>query len=944
MNKALPLFVLILLLTSNLYSQISIDQNDMPNVDDTLRYNVTYSTNGVDYTLTGTDYTWDFSGLSALFNQKADTFVHVWSTPAAYQLVFFYPFNSTIASPQPDFTLISGYEMTDVFDYYKETSSDFKEVGTAFKVNGVPLPFIYNDPDIIYRFPLQYSNIDSSTSTFAVNIPTLGYYGSIKKRKNIADGWGTLITPYGTFDVLRVKTIIQQRDSIFVDSLGIGFPINTNTIEYQWIGKGYGRPLLKVIESNFLTKVEYLNFPELQFKVDIGPDQEICLGESAGLKATVTGGFPPFTFFWDTFQFTDSINVSPNVTTNYSVTVMDSHFQTVSDEVTVFVNQPPVANAGSDDNIIVTTTVQLNGSATGGEPPYSYLWSPATGLDDPALPNPLAGPLVTTNYTLSVTDDNGCTGSDNMVLTVNQIPTFNVSGFVTDIQNGEGLEGVTITFSGMFPVITDDNGFYSKLVHEGWNGTAKPVLEDYSFDPDSIIYSNVQSNMLNQDYLATFIPPPVYFISGTITDELTGIGSYGVAIEFTGLETIYTDVSGFYSKEVTDGWTGTVTPTIQNFNPTYRSYTNVQADTTEQDFVRQQGGLPPGWDFTETGDWHIISIPSSSNPRVFGTPLATGDYIGLFYIDENNQEKCGGAVEWNGGNNLNITAYGDDANTTEKDGFYQLEDFIWKVYTWNNFKEYSAEADYFWLFNNDGKFHNFGFSSLTNLEVNSIPFDIMVMLEGPFNGANMDTGINSVLPTSQPFSGNPWNYSGTENVAFIPGTDIIDWILIDIRNTASADVATPATSMGMQAAFLRNDGQVVDLSGNPKLTFTYSNTLVINNLFVVIFPRNHIPVISATATSQMRSVFTYNFSNSENKALGGSDGHKDLGSGIWGMFSGNSNGDNIINDSDKDVNWMNEAGWSGYFSSDVNMDGQANNKDKNESWLPNRGQGSYIPE
>jgi hypothetical protein len=51
-----------------------------------------------------------------------------------------------------------------------------------------------------------------------------------------------------------------------------------------------------------------------------------------------------------------------------------------------------------------------------------------------------------------------------------------------------------------------------------------------------------------------------------------------------------------------------------------------------------------------------------------------------------------------------------------------------------------------------------------------------------------------------------------------------------------------------------------------------------------------------------------------------------------------------VDDSDKDVNWMNEAGLSGYLSSDTNMDGQSNNEDKNEFWLPNRGKGSYVPE
>ncbi len=163
-----------------------------------------------------------------------------------------------------------------------------------------------------------------------------------------------------------------------------------------------------------------------------------------------------------------------------------------------------------------------------------------------------------------------------------------------------------------------------------------------------------------------------------------------------------------------------------------------------------------------------------------------------------------------------------------------------------------------------------------------------------------------------------------------------------IRDAATVDVATPGTSIGMQAAFLRNDGKIVDLTGNTIIIFEGAS--VNDNLFVVIFSRNHIPVISGNAAAQSGDVYTYNFSTGENQARGGANGHKDLGSGVWGMFSGNSNGDFDVNDTDKDINWMSEVGTSGYLSSDVNMDGQSNNRDKNDMWVPNNGKSSQVPQ
>ncbi len=226
--------------------------------------------------------------------------------------------------------------------------------------------------------------------------------------------------------------------------------------------------------------------------------------------------------------------------------------------------------------------------------------------------------------------------------------------------------------------------------------------------------------------------------------------------------------------------------------------------------------------------------------------------------------------------------------------------------------------------------------------IRDLDLDVKVFLEGPYNGTDMNTAVNSILPLAQPFSGSPWNYSGSESVSSIPGSDIVDWVLVDIRDASNAALATPATSIGMQAAFLRNDGKIVGLNGDPVISF--SNTSVANNLFVVIFPRNHVPVISGNAVIKTGGVYTYDFSTAAGQALGGANGHKDLGGGVWGMFSGNSNGDYNVNDADKDTNWKSEAGMSGYLSSDVNMDGESNNVDKNDMWVPNNGKSSQVPQ
>jgi hypothetical protein len=93
--------------------------------------------------------------------------------------------------------------------------------------------------------------------------------------------------------------------------------------------------------------------------------------------------------------------------------------------------------------------------------------------------------------------------------------------------------------------------------------------------------------------------------------------------------------------------------------------------------------------------------------------------------------------------------------------------------------------------------------------------DITVFLEGPFNSSDMNTSLNSsaYLPLAQPFGVAPWNYSGTESVSSIPNADVVDWVLIEMRDAPDAASATSATIIEQQAAFISEDGSMVATDG-----------------------------------------------------------------------------------------------------------------------------------
>lgn len=255
MNKTTIL--LTLLLTPFLIkAQISIDQNDMPSAGDTIRLSSTFEIGTINYEETGDDFTWDFSDLFAL-SQSVDTFVSIQQTPLVYQLVFFTSAN--LAQPLTEFDQFPGFQVTDVYGFYKNSTSDYRYVGYGVTLNEIPIPNKFDEPDIIYQFPIEAGNIDSSLSSYAFDIPGLGYSGGWKKRVNHTDGWGTLFTPYGSFQTLRVKSEITQFDSLYIDSLGFGLPVYREFTEYKWLGEGFGLPLCTVSDDGLLPSVSYID-------------------------------------------------------------------------------------------------------------------------------------------------------------------------------------------------------------------------------------------------------------------------------------------------------------------------------------------------------------------------------------------------------------------------------------------------------------------------------------------------------------------------------------------------------------------------------------------------------------------------------------------------------------------------------------------------------------
>ncbi len=254
MKALLPFSILFFSFAIRTSAQVTITQADMPQAGDMLRVSITADSAGLPTpALTGQGITWDYSAL-AVQSQSVDTFLSVSSTSIIYQVFFndpiLYPsYKATVAQngTAPKLGVVT---INQLVNYYKDGASNYESVGYGANVNNIPTPVRDNNIDVIYNFPMNYGNADSCHSSSSISIPSVGYYGQKQYRINHVEGWGTLITPFGTFSTLKVKTILYPIDSFYLDTLHIGFQTPpTEQIQYKWLANGQHIPVLEIDET-----------------------------------------------------------------------------------------------------------------------------------------------------------------------------------------------------------------------------------------------------------------------------------------------------------------------------------------------------------------------------------------------------------------------------------------------------------------------------------------------------------------------------------------------------------------------------------------------------------------------------------------------------------------------------------------------------------------------
>lgn len=168
-------------------------------------------------------------------------------------------------------------------------------------------------------------------------------------------------------------------------------------------------------------------------------------------------------------------------------------------------------------------------------------------------------------------------------------------------------------------VVSNNNGIYTAEIEWGWAGTVTPMKDGYAFEPAERIYPSLTNDQLNQNYTAQ---PITYIIAGNVGQpqvRMEGLGRPG--------QVVVSGPDGAYRAQVDYNWSGKVTPrkTGYTFTPESRTYENVQADRTSEDYNFQINRYTVTGRVLDEQRSGVANVPVYADGTVSGSGMTDGE-------------------------------------------------------------------------------------------------------------------------------------------------------------------------------------------------------------------------------------------------------------------------------------------------------------------------------
>ncbi len=193
--------------------------------------------------------------------------------------------------------------------------------------------------------------------------------------------------------------------------------------------------------------------------------------------------------------------------------------------------------------------------------------------------------------------------------------------------------------------------------------------------------------------------------------------------------------------------------------------------------------------------------------------------------------------------------------------------------------------------------------------------NIKIFLQGPYSNGSMLTSYRNegLIPFIDP-------YLKSLTVKSLP-ENIVDWIYIELRSSKFAN-----SKVAQRSAFLRSDGMIVDIDGKSMVAI---NNITPGNYYIVIKHRNHLSVMTRNPIYISLTSRLFDFTLTPDSAYG-TNALVKLENGVYGMYSGDGDGNGIININDYN-SVSNNIFKSGYNSGDLDLNSIINVLDYSKS-------------
>ncbi len=390
---------------------------------------------------------------------------------------------------------------------------------------------------------------------------------------------------------------------------------------------------------------------------DAGVDQTACAGVAVLLGPNSVAGY---TYVWNDIDnqvqvgTNSKISVTPPTKTSYELIVTNSTFGcSKRDTVVVSVNASPIANAGADKSVCFGSYVSIGTAAQSG---FTYSWTSSPSGYTSTTANPSILALQTTLYILQKTiTTSSCSDLDTVLVTVNPLPTANISGTASMCQGTQQIystkSNVGSTYKWGNALGQFISGQNSNSTNIKWNTAGTDII--------NVIETNSKGCKDTAYYTVVVNPKPVSKFTATdacvgsatvFTDSSKGATSWSWNFADGNLSTqrnpshTYNSAASYNVQQIVSSQFGCVDTSVTTsyVNPSPKAKFGFNKgqllDFTFTDSTIKNGGsiVSYTWYF---GDGDSIVYSSQSNPQ--HTYKAEGNYTVRLCVKTNRDcESC----------------------------------------------------------------------------------------------------------------------------------------------------------------------------------------------------------------------------------------------------------------------------------------------------------------